>query len=271
MPWSCDHLEWLIDTGETFTTSCGKSVPIYELRYDMNNAQIMSEWAKHFRNHYCLDAELPFLKPETKSNSEYLLTMKFPDAKPGLGPSIRSGDFAEILVADYLQYLRKYYVPRTRYDRKIIGNESSKGSDVLGFKKQGVEPHKNDKLIVYEVKTKLSENKKVNVLQAAINDSSKDESRIAESLNAIKQRLFDKKDLSGIRVISRFQNNIDDPYKTIFGAAAVVTNSSCCFDTLAESDSADHVAANILEMLVIRGQNLMSLVHALYDKAANEA
>jgi hypothetical protein len=271
MPWTDEHLKWLVDTGETFTTSCGKSVPIYEFRYDMSNTQVMSEWARHFRNHYCLDTELAVMKPEEMSSSDYLLTLKFPDQSSSPGPSIRAGDFSEILVADYLEFLRECFVPRTRYDRKIIGNESSKGSDVLGFKQQSKKPNKKDELIIYEVKAKLSENKKVNVLQSAINDSSKDEARLAESLNGIKQRLFDRNDFSGISVISRFQNNIDTPYKTIFGAAAVVTNTSCCFDTLAESDCTNHVAEKNLEMLVIKGQSLMTLVHALYDRAANEA
>jgi len=271
MPWTDEHLEWLIDNGETFTTSCGKSVPIYDFRYDMTNTQIMSKWATHFRNHYCLDTELPFLKPDDISNSAFLLTLKFPDKSSAPGPSIRAGDFSEILVADYLEFLRDYYVPRTRYDRKIIGNESSKGSDVLGFKQYGKKPNKKDELIIYEVKAKLSENQKANILQTAIDDSSKDETRLAESLNGIKQRLFDRKNVSGMTVISRFQNSIDAPYKTIFGAAAVVTDSSCCFDTLAESNSTNHVAQKDLELLVIKGGNLMTLVRALYDRAANEA
>ncbi|WP_319521856.1 virulence associated protein [uncultured Desulfosarcina sp.] len=270
MPWTNEHLQWLQDTGETITTSCGKTVPIYEFRYDMADEAIMSNWARHFRNHYCLDCDLPILKPEGMSSSEYLLTIKFPN-RSNPGPSIRAGDFSEILVADYLQFLRDYYVPRTRYDRKIIGNESSKGSDVMGFKQIDHEPNNNDELVIYEVKAKLSENSITNVLQTAINDSSKDETRLAESLNGIKQRLYDRHDLDGVSVISRFQRNIDAPYKTIYGAAAVLTETSCRLDTLAESNSANHVAATNLEMLVIRGQHLMTLVHELFDRAANEA
>ncbi len=271
MSWTDEHLEWLIDTGEIFITSCRKSVPIYNFRYDMTDAETMSEWATHFRNHYCLDNELPHLKPANLSKSDYLLTIKFPDKSSPPGPSIRAGDFSEILVADYLEFLRGYYVPRTRYDRKFIGNESSKGTDVLGFKQKGKKPNKKDELNIYEVKAKLSENQKTNVLQTSIDDSSKDETRLAESLNGIKQKLYDRKDFDGMRVISRFQDNIDNPYKTIYGAAAVLTDSSCCFDTLAESNTTNHVAQKDLELLVIRGEKLMTLVHALYDRAANEA
>jgi len=260
MPWTNKHLEWLIETGESIVTACGKNVPVYEFRYDMANNEVMSGWARHFRNHYCLDTDLPQLKSPEQTNSEYLL-LKFPD-RTGAGPSIRAGDFSEILIADYLHFLRDYYVPRTRYDRKIIGNESSKGSDVIGFKRISEEPNRNDELLVYEVKAKLSENQPINVLQDAIGHSSKDQVRLADSLNAIKQRLYDQCDTSGMEVVSRFQRNIDAPYKMSFGAAAVITETSYCSETLAESNSGDHV---------IKGESLMLLVHHLYERAANEA
>jgi len=270
MPWTRDHLDWLVETGETVTTACGKVVPVLEFRYDVANEQVMSKWAEHFRNHYCLDVDLPILKSPDQSNSEYFLSVKFPN-RSGAGPAIRAGDFSEILVADYLQYLCEYYVPRTRYDRKIIGNESTKGSDVVGFKQHGNSADSNGELIVYEVKAKLSENSSDNVLQTAINDSSKDEARLAESLNGIKQRLHDKGDVDGVQIVDRFQRNIDAPYQRKYGAAGIVTNTSYSPEVLAGSDTNGHVASGNLEMLVIKGELLMSLVHSLYERAANEA
>jgi hypothetical protein len=271
MPWTSKHLEWLKDTGNTIKTSCGKDVPVYEFRHDLSDENVMSAWARHFRNHYCLDIELEALKPDDMANSDFLLELKFPHASKSPGPSIRAGDFAEILVADYLQFLRAYYVPRTRYDRKIIGNESSKGSDVIAFKQQGQTSSRTDEMLIYEVKAKLSENSKSNVLQTAIIDSSKDEVRLAESLNGMKQRLFDKKDNFGVSVINRFQKNVDQPYKRSYGAAAVITKTSFCPETISESDSSGHVSSDELELIVISGEQLMPLVHALYARAANEA
>ncbi|MBE9550196.1 MAG: virulence associated protein [Proteobacteria bacterium] len=271
MPWTNEHLAWLQETGSTIRTSCGKDVPVFEFCHDANDGRIMSAWARHFRNHYCLDADLVSLKPDGMTSAEYLLELKFPSASVKPGPSIRSGDFAEILIADYLEFLRNYYVPRTRYDRKIIGNESSKGSDIIGFKQLNNEPRTDDELIIYEVKAKLSENSKSNVLQLAITDSSKDEIRLAESLNGIKQRLFDQGDDTGFDIVSRFQRTPDKPYKRSYGAAAVITKTSFCPETLSESDSNSHVAPGALELIVITGEQLMPLVHALYERAANEA
>jgi hypothetical protein len=271
MPWTNEHLSWLHNTGDVITISSGENVPVYEFAYDVANEQVMSHWARHFRNHYCSDDELEALKPVGMTNTDYLLNLKFPHKSEGFGPRIRAGDFAEILVADYLNFLHEFYVPRTRYDRKIIGNESSKGSDVLGFKQKGNSPSSKDELVIYEVKARLSENKSQNTLQTAIDDSSKDEARLAESLNGAKQRLYDKNDFAGMRIISRFQQNVDHPYMTKFGAAAVLTDSSCSVEALAGSSTQDHLSKKQLEMIVIRGPVLMSLVHSLYERAANEA
>ncbi|QGP52295.1 hypothetical protein PsalN5692_03803 (plasmid) [Piscirickettsia salmonis] len=271
MPWTNKHLAWLHDTGEIIVISTGENIPVYELDYNVTNEEIMSHWARHFRNHYCADAEIEMLKPKGMANSEYLLGLKFPDKMVSPGPSIRSGDFAEILVADYLEFLNDYYVPRTRYDRKIIGNESSKGSDVLGFKQENKKPSEKDELIIYEVKARLSENNPRNTLQTAIDDSAKDETRLAESLNGAKQRLYDQKDFTGMGIISRFQQNVDHPYRSKFGAAAVLTDSSYCVETLAKASTQKHSSRMQLEMIVIRGAVLMHLVHSLYERAANEA
>ncbi len=272
MTWTYKHLQWLHNTGEVIAISTGEDVPVYEFTYDVKNEEVMSLWAKHFRNHYCADEEIEMLKPPGMSNSEYLLNSKFPDDKNSPGPSIRSGDFAEILVADYLEFLLNYYVPRTRYDRKNISNESTKGSDILAFKKEDKDIiSKNDELMTYEVKARLSENNSQNTLQTAINDSSKDEVRLAESLNGVKQRLLDKKNTVGVKIISRFQQSVDHPYKTKFGAAAVLTDSSYCVETLAKASTQEHSSRSQLEMIVIRGPELMSLVHSLYQRAANEA
>src|SRR6185437_4961816 len=131
---SSTHINWLVDTGEVIVTSDGEKVKVFELQHK-NDQIILSAWANHFRNHYCLDEEIDILRNGTPfSRSEYLKSIKFPDQSAKPGPSIRSGDFGEILVADYLEFSLGYWVPRTRYANKTIRNESVKGCDILGFK-----------------------------------------------------------------------------------------------------------------------------------------
>jgi hypothetical protein len=128
------HLNWLVKDSRKLLSADGISIELWELQHQPE-PKILSAWARHFRNHYCADGEIDILRAGTPlSRADYLVNLKFPDARKSPGPSIRSGDFAEILVADYVEYVLKFWVPRCRYDRKTIRNESTKGSDIMGFK-----------------------------------------------------------------------------------------------------------------------------------------
>lgn len=67
------------------------------------------------------------------------------------GPATRVGDFSELLVADYIEYVLDYMVPRTRYDRKTNRNESTQGTDLIGYK-MGDKPRKTDEVQLVEIK-----------------------------------------------------------------------------------------------------------------------
>ena len=91
--------KWLVKTDEILNTADGKTVKIWELQYSQDN-EILSSWAKHFRNHYCSDNQIDSLRSGTGlTRAEYLTQIKFPDSNRAPGPSIRAGDFGEILVA----------------------------------------------------------------------------------------------------------------------------------------------------------------------------
>ncbi len=132
-PWSSKHTKWLVNTGEKLKTSDDEEVEVWDFRHK-DDDDVFSAWAKHFRNHYCLDTEIDYCRKGLGcTRAEYLNRIKFPDLKVAPGPSIRAGDFGEILVADFLEYLLGFWVPRTRYGDKTIRNESTKGSDTIGF------------------------------------------------------------------------------------------------------------------------------------------
>ena len=79
MPWTNKHLNWLVKTREALVTADGKPVEIWELRHQ-NDPDILKAWAKHFRNHYCLDTEIDVLKKgHGCSRKEYLENIKFPN------------------------------------------------------------------------------------------------------------------------------------------------------------------------------------------------
>lgn len=262
------HINWLKSTSAVVTTTCGKSYQIFEFDHDATNDSVMSAWAKHFRNHYCADSEINRIKHPGKTKKEFLLEYKFPDRSEALGPATRSGDFAEVLVADYLRFVRAYYVPPTRYDRKKNKNESVKGTDVLAFKFG--DRLAKDELLVYEVKAALTKTKK-NKIQEAVDHSGKDHLRLAESLQAAKERLNDRQDEEGFFCLTRFQDSEENPFVKKFGAASVLTKVSYSVAQLESVNTSNHANSADLEILVVVGEDLMALAHALYERAADEA
>lgn len=268
---SSKHIEWLIDTKEKLTTVDGKNVKVFEFCHK-DDDEVLSAWATHFRNHYCLDSEIDILRGGTGySRTEYLKHIKLPTDSRGFGPGIRAGDFGEILVADYLEFVLGYWVPRTRYDNKTIRDESTKGSDLIGFKLISDDESPNDVLSIFEVKCQFSGNKTKPKLQEAVNHSIKDEVRKAESLNAIKQRLFDKQRYDDAKTIARFQNPVDKPYKEVSGAVALFSTNVYDKHLISTTKTSDHPNQENLMLVVIYGDDLMQLVNALYTRAANEA
>ncbi|MER9482368.1 DUF1837 domain-containing protein [Mesorhizobium sp. M0494] len=266
------HLNWLVDTGERQATACGREIEIWELN-TQDDAEILSNWARHFRKHYIADADLPFMAGGTGlDHADYLRTILFPDAKVPPGPSLRSGDFGEIIVADSIEYFLGYWCPRElRYQDRWNRNDSTKGCDVIGFKFANEDnPGPADELFIFESKSGMSATD-ANRLQDAIDDSIKDRLREGMSLNAIKRRFFDRSEMGDARKVERFQNQADRPFRRINGAAAILDEAVFAESDLAATDCAAHFNQENLRLLVIRGPSLMKLVHALYERAADEA
>lgn len=238
-----------------------------------DDAAILSGWAAHFRQHYCTDADLPAMVDGTgKTKAEYFLDIKFPDKSAGLGPSVRAGDFAEILVADYIEYCLGYWCPRARYQDKFGRDDSTKGSDTVGFKFAGANEHQpDDELFILETKASFTKTAK-NRLQDAIDDSKKDVLREAVSLNAIKQRLMRNGSPTDASLrVQRFQDEIKRPFRRLHGAAAVLENAVYAATDLEAVDASVHPNATNLMLIVVTGDDMMKLVHALYQRAADEA
>jgi len=269
------HSSWLKKSTKALATKDGKKVNIFELKVDQTDAKALSAWAKHFREHYCLDAQLDAYRKGTgKSKRDYLLDLVFPDATDDFGPATRSGDFAEILVSDLLQGQYGYLVPRTRYGTKTVKNESTKGSDVIGLKLVNNDPELHspkDILIAFETKAQLRSKSSTNRLQDAVDDSTKDRLRLAESLNAMNRRLIDLNKFDEAEVVQRFQEPIGRPFKRRSGAAAVYCSSLYKPAYVATTDCSAHENKGELRLVVVHAQDLMTLVHNLYKRAADEA
>lgn len=174
-------------------------------------------------------------------------------------------------MADFVEYVMGYWCPRLRYLDRWNPNDSTKGVDLVAFHfDDGTTSSPNDELYVVESKGALTGGP-VNRLQNAINDSIKDKVREATTLNAMKQRLTAMGRSDDALRVQRFQNEADFPFVRKNGAAAVLDVTAFDQALLAGSDVTQHPNAANLELLVIRGATMMPLVHALYERAANEA
>jgi len=268
-----EHLSSLTKCADSLVTSDGRQVDVWELNVTVAH-DCLSAWASSFRQHYCSDSEIDALRAGTGlSRADYLAQLVFPDRGIAPGPAIRAGDFAELLISDYVEYILNYWVPRAKYAEKAVRDESVKGVDILGFRLNSpYEPSPADTLLAFEVKAQFTGAKYTNRLQVAIEDSSTDFLRRAMSLNATKRRLLQAKLHEKAQIVQRFQNQSDHPYVYRSGAAALLSDAAYNEELIQKSTAiAGHQNAANLELIVIRGKDLMKLVHALYEMAANEA
>lgn len=254
------HSSWFHDSGLDVATTDGKSVRVIDFLHQDDEA-ILNSWAKHFREHYIKDVDIDgACTPMGLTRKDYLKDIRFPSK-----PFIRSGEFSEILVADYIEFVLNYLVPRTRYNNKLNRDTSPNGVDVIAFKFIGEQEDKNDELLTCEVKATLAV-KKTDTFQKAVNDSKKDyDTRLPEALNAMRQRLKDTGNLDLVRSVERFQDRTSRPYKEITGAA-LVCSDQCWSEDCIDTTDATHPNNN-LHLFVIKGDSLMTLTNRLYELA----
>jgi hypothetical protein len=110
-----------------------------------------------------------------------------------------------------------------------------------------------------------------NRLQDAIKDSIKDHLREAMTLNALKQRMLVRGQQEDAEKVKRFQNEAARPFRRVNGAAAVLDDEVFAETDLGTVSATGHPNIDRLRLIVIRGPSLMKLVHALYERAADEA
>lgn len=258
------HYLDFLNTLPDIITKNRNRINVFELNSDIDEISL-DEWANSFRQNYCTDAILEQLIDGTgMTKEEYLLSQKFPDKANGFGPATRSGDFGELLVSDYLEYILGYTVPRERYKNKFNRSSSTQGTDVIAYKISGKPNDPHDELVTFEVKTQASGKAPQNRLQNAIDDSFKDPIRRGETLSALKQLYIEKGQYDKKQQILRFQNKPDRPYVDRYGAAAV-HDSATFSETLLKSVD---LKGETRWLIVIKRENLMKLVHNLYERAS---
>ena len=261
-----NYIEWIIEEqGVVFND--GIPLNSYKITYDISDEETLNQWALHIRRHYIQDNELEeSLKDLPCSKEEYLKTYKIPQ-RGGQGSVSRSADITEILVADMLQFLMNYEVPRIKQLNRSNKNLPEHGTDVIGFKFESSvdEPSRKDILIAAEVKANLS-GTNFNTIKKAVNDSKKDNFRIATTLDYYRLKLKQYGDVDNARKILRFERKSEIPYKTIYNAFAMTSLDVIDDNTIIQINGSDLNLALNQNVYFVHGKDLMELAHNVYDR-----
>ena len=252
---------------EYVTTNQGERVQIFHLM-PKDEEEALIEWARNLRRNYVDDQVMEEMASSLGvGHEEYLKTYKFPDPLDKWGKNVMIGDFSEILIADYLQYVLDYVVPRTRYNSKINRNRSTQGSDLIAYNvANSDEWNPKDELLVFEVKAQSTEAKAQERLQEAVIHSSKDITRLAESLVASAEILTRVRKHDQAKVVQRFLNGTDRPYITRYAAAAVHSTFSFSRDLIQQLDTSQHPREGV-QLIVVHCDRLKDFINSMYERA----
>ena len=261
---------------QSMTDSRGNEIQVYKLDKGLLDDSILSDWASGLRDYYVEECLLESLVKGTGlTQKEFLEKNIFPNPLNKLGASTMSGEFGEILVYDYINFVLKHYITRTRYLEKVNPNMPVPGSDVIGYQVKNIDkPSSVDHLIVAEVKTHSSKtgNKKKlceETVREAIKHSVKDIVRLGESLNAEKRRLLNRQRLEEAKIVERFQNKTDNPFIIDFFAVAVLDSDLYSDQVVLDLVNSQHENVKSTSILIIHSKELLSFLRDLYGRACS--
>ena len=261
-----NYIEWVIEEqGVIFND--GVPLNSYKITYDISDDETLNQWALHIRRHYIRDKELEeSLEDLPYTKKEYLKINKIPQ-RGGQGSVARSTDITEILVADILQFLMNYEVPRIKQLNRSNKDLPEHGTDVIGFRFENSidKPNRKDVLVAAEVKSRLS-NTNFNSIKDAVKHSKKDSFRVATTLDYYRLKLKQYGDIEDAKKILRFQLKSEYPYQTIYNAFAITSLDDINYNTIIQINGSDLNLELDQNVYFVHGNDLMNLAHNVYDR-----
>lgn len=259
-------------TKERCTFGDGTSVNCWLLDWEPITDSELDEWALHLLRQYIYDEDLAhesglFGMPAR----EYLTSSVVSDRTDAR--NARSGDFAEILVEDILEYLCGFAVPRYKHRYRKDKNASGPGVDVIAYQqKDSSIPSTDDKLLVFEVKSNASGKTEAGFLgrvKDATAGSAKDPNRTPMSLVWMIKKADRAGDTATVNDLRRFLNRAGAHFEIEecggYGSA-VITSYSMPNASLAKNLPAGVGLKMEDSLIVVHGNKLMELVNSLYDR-----
>ena len=150
-------MDWLIEEKGVVINGTNEVIS-YRIDYS-DNSTVIDDWALHIRRNYIKDQDLiESASINGLTIEQYLKKYIIPQKGEPLGATARSGDIAEIVVSDLLEFVMGYTVPRYKQMNRSGKNNSEHGTDIIGYKFYKIDKSPNDKdeLVATEVKAELT-------------------------------------------------------------------------------------------------------------------
>lgn len=250
------YIKKFIPNSNTVALDSGESIVVYSIADGLTEAEL-NEWAKHILAHYISSEEIIDGANANKiSEQEYIANFVLPTAKKDL-----SGNFGEIIFADFIEFVLGYSVPRY----KLYGNypnNPTQGIDIVAYKKN-IFNSAEDTVLFSEIKCRLSKKSFVS-LQEAINDIAKRDKEYALTLEFMRRRLNQIGNADEAQEVSRFSDP-EKPYKLIKGAGLITLSDVC---TTNDFVGVSLEGGNRIEVHVIHSNDIWNLTQDLWRRAS---
>lgn len=262
------YIDWLIEE-KGIVLEGTHEVQSYRIDYS-DNPEVIDDWALHIRRNYIKDQDLvESAEINGLTIEQYLKKYIMPQKGEPLGSTARSGDIAEIVVSDLLEFVMGYTVPRYKQMNRSGKNNSEHGTDIIGYKfyKKDKSPNEKDELVAAEVKAELT-SEGYSSLKEAIKDSRKDEDRLARTIDYCRKKLRYQNDFNSSKEIERFLIKPENNFKIIYIAAGVSSRGKVDTNITLSVDGEDLRISNGQAIFFIHGQKLMDLTHKIYERCS---
>lgn len=257
-----DFIEWLAEEDDVRID--GVVTRCFRINGTVDDGALRS-WALHVRRHYIRDDELDeYVEYYGLDRKSYLRDFCIPDT-----PQIMSGDFAEILISDLLQFVEGYEVPRCKQHARKDRNSSEHGTDVIAYKVENPDmPSKSDELLAVEVKSRSASSGLSTALSEAAKDSPKDRSRVAMTLAYYSRCSLESGDMRTAAEMKRFLKASERPFCESFGIGAVAGVEDAGRH-LKGKTAADLFIRQGDKVFIVHGAHLMDLVRDVYSRCVS--
>lgn len=254
-----DFIKWLVEEKDVLIA--GVSTRCFRLEGNIDE-KALQRWALHVRRHYIRDDELSdYVSYYGISPEEHLRDRCVPDI-----PQIMSGDFAEIMISDLLQFVEGYEVPRYKQHGRTDKNSSEHGSDVIAYKVADPEkPNTTDELLAIEVKSRSASADLTGAISEASKDSKKDRSRVAMTLSYYSMRSFKSEDWQTSAELRRFLKASEHPFTESFAIGVVAGVENVKFQ-LDGKNAFDFLIHQNDRVFIIHKDHLMDLIREVYSR-----